>query len=173
MSLLSLTCCGLLSAVCAFTLVSATGCGTEAQGINECRQIEQARCEAAHSCGLISDVAACQRYYRDQCLHGLPVSPPTSTQLKECVATIQAAGVCATQAEDPNKALLRECDPRVTQGALVLTACGLVQEPEKSVECSFLSPGADGGLGGASNSGGGEGGQSESAAGEGGNQSGG
>ena len=56
MSVLSVTCCSLLSAVCAFTLVSATGCGTDAQGVDDCREIEQARCEAAKSCGLISDV---------------------------------------------------------------------------------------------------------------------
>ena len=160
MGLLSVTCCGLLSAVCAFTLVSATGCGTEAQGINDCREIEQTRCEAAKSCGLISDVPACQRFYRDQCLHGLPVSPPTSTQLKDCVTTIRAAGQCA--GGDPN-VLLRDCDPAVTQGARVLTACGLVQQPEKSVECSFLTPGEDGGVGGTGNSGGGEAGESGNA----------
>jgi hypothetical protein len=162
MSLLSLTCCGLLSAVCAFTLVSATGCGTDAQGVDDCRKIEQARCEAAKDCGLISDVPACQRFYRDQCLHGLAVKPPTSTQLDDCVSTIRNAGSCAAQAGD-DKVLLRDCDARVTQSALVLTACGLVQEPEKSAECSFLTPGADGGVGGASNSGGGEAGESGNA----------
>ena len=50
----------------------------------------------------------------------------------------------------------------MTTGARgVLTACGLVQEPEKADECSFLTPGVDGGVGGASNSG-----SDENAAGE-------
>ena len=134
MSVLSLTCCSLFSAVCAFTLVSATGCGTDAQGIDDCRQIEQARCAAAKNCGIISDIPACQRFYRDQCLHGLPVAPPGSVKLQACVTTIQAAGMCATQGVD--------------------TVCNLVKEPEKASECSFLMPGVDAGAGGASSSGG-------------------
>ena len=149
MSVLSLTCCSLLSAVCAFTLVSATGCGTDAQGVDECRDIEQARCTAAKNCGLISDVPACQRFYRDQCLHGLPVASPGSVKVQECVATIRAAGVCATQSDGADT-LLQECESAVTASAPgVRTACGLVKEPEKAVECSFLTPSA----GGASNSG--------------------
>lgn len=155
MSVLSVTCCALLSAVCAFTLVSATGCETDAQGIDDCRDIEQARCEAAKNCGFVSDVPACQRYYRDQCLHGLPVAPPGAAKVKECVDTIRAAGVCATQSGEADT-LLSHCDPPVTTGARgVFTACGLVNEPEKATECSFLTPGADGGVGGASSSGGG------------------
>jgi hypothetical protein len=146
MSVLSLTCCSLLSAVCAFTLVSATGCETDAKGVDECRDIEQARCEAAKDCGLVSDVPACQRFYRDQCLHGLPVDSPGSVQVKRCVATIRAAGRCAQQAEDGDSQL-SQCDPQVTLGAPgVLTACGLVKEPEKAEECSFLTPGVDAGV---------------------------
>jgi hypothetical protein len=151
MSVLSLTCCTLLSAVVAFALVSAAGCGTDARGIDDCRAIEQARCVAAKSCGLVSDVPACQRFYRDQCLHGLPVSEPGSVKVNECVATIQAAGACAAQAEGGDS-LLSRCDPPIT-GARVLTACALVNEPEKAAECSFLTPGDDGGVGGAGNSG--------------------
>jgi hypothetical protein len=146
MSVLSLTCCSLMSAVCAFTLVSATGCETDAKGVDDCRTIEQARCVAAHDCGLVSDVPACQRFYRDQCLHGLPVDSPGSVKVQQCVATIRAAGQCAQQSEEGANTLLRQCDPAVTEGARgVLTACGLVQEPEKAVECSFLTPGVDAG----------------------------
>ncbi|HYQ26553.1 MAG TPA: hypothetical protein VER04_05015 [Polyangiaceae bacterium] len=142
----SLSCCSLLSAALAFTLVSATGCETDAEGIDDCRAIEQARCEAAEQCGQISDVPACQRFYRDQCLHGLPVSPPGSVKVQACVATIRAAGQCAEQAESGDSRL-RDCDPQVTEGALVFTACALVKEPEKAAECSFLTPGVDAGVG--------------------------
>ncbi|MEI9940451.1 MAG: hypothetical protein WDO69_24825 [Pseudomonadota bacterium] len=152
MSVLSLTCCSLLSAVCAFALVSSAGCGTDAQGIDDCRDIEQARCAAAQNCGLITDVPACQRFYRDQCLHGLPVPPPGSVKLKECVDTIQAAGMCATQTEGADTPL-SQCDTMIDAPG-VETACDLVKEPEKSVACSFLTPGADAGVGGASSSGG-------------------
>ncbi|MEI9950905.1 MAG: hypothetical protein WDO74_18495 [Pseudomonadota bacterium] len=151
MSVLSLTCCSLLSAVCAFALVSAAGCGTDAQGVDDCRDIEQARCAAAKNCGLVTDVPACQRFYRDQCLHGLPVTPPGSVRLKECVATIQAAGLCATQAEGVDTPL-SECEQRVTLSAPgVETACDLVKEPEKALECAFLTPGVEAGVGGAGN----------------------
>src|SRR5947207_3379035 len=154
MSVLSVTCCSLLSAVCAFTLVSAAGCGTDAQGVDDCREIEQTRCVAAKNCGLFSDVEACQRFYRDQCLHGLPVPPPGSVKLKACVDVIRAAGVCAqSQGVD---AELGDCDPSLASSAPKLTnACDVVKEPENTVECSFLTPGADAGTGGASNSNGG------------------
>jgi len=157
MSVLSVTCCSLLSAVCAFTLVSATGCNTDAQGIDDCREIEQTRCVAAKNCGLVSDVDACQRYYRDQCLHGLPVTPPGSVKLKACVETIRAAGVCAAQSGIDTP--LSDCEHSVTRGVTdeLVSACDLVREPEKSVECSFLTPGVEAGVGGASSSGGGRG----------------
>jgi hypothetical protein len=145
MSVSSVTCCSLLSAVCAFTLVSTMGCETDAQGIDECREIEQTRCTAAKECGFVTDVAACQRFYRDQCLHGLPVASPGSVQIQKCVATIRAAGQCVQQAGGSDT-LLRDCDPPVTESARgVFTACNLVKEPEKSQECSFLTPGVDAG----------------------------
>ncbi len=154
MSVLSLTCCSLLSAVCAFVLVSSAGCGTDAQGVDDCREIEQARCAAAKNCGFVSDVPSCQRFYRDQCLHGLPVSPPGSVKVNACVATIQAAGACATQSQGADTPL-SQCNPMVTTGAPgVDTVCDLVKEPEKAAECSFLTPSADAGVGGASSSGG-------------------
>jgi len=157
MSVLSVTCCSLLSAVCAFTLVSATGCNTDAQGIDDCREIEQTRCVAAKNCGLVSDVEACQRYYRDQCLHGLPVTPPGSVKLKACVETIRAAGVCAAQSGTDTP--LSDCEHSVTRGVTdeLVSTCDLVREPEKTVECSFLTPGVEAGVGGASGSGGGSG----------------
>jgi len=145
MSVLSVSCCSLLSAVCAFTLVSTMGCETDAQGIDECRQIEQTRCAAAKECGLVGDVDACQRFYRDQCLHGLPVSSPGSVKVQACVATIRAAGQCVQQAGGADT-LLRDCDPPVTESARgVFTACNLIKEPEKAEECSFLTPGVDAG----------------------------
>ncbi|MEP7052736.1 MAG: hypothetical protein ABJB12_20375 [Pseudomonadota bacterium] len=140
--MMSSTCCALFSAACAFTLLSAGGCGTDAKGVDDCRDIEQARCAAAKNCGLVADVGECQRFYRDQCLHGLAVSLPTSTQLKKCVATINGAGMCAMA--DSNIEL-SACDG-VTQSAPdAKTACDLVTNPELASECSFLAPDADGG----------------------------
>ena len=147
MSVLSVPCCSLLSAFCAFTLVSAAGCGTSAQGVDDCRDIEEARCTAAKSCGIVSDVPACQRFYRDQCLHGLSVASPGAAKVKACVATIRAAGVCAAQTSD-GQTPLSDCDAVSVDATGVQTACDLVREPERAAECGFLTPAADAGNGG-------------------------
>lgn len=153
MSVLSLSCCSLLSAICAFTLVSASGCGTDAKGVDDCRDIEEARCVAAKNCALLSDVDGCKRFYRDQCLHGLAVSPPGSNQVKLCVAAIQNAGTCASHATDGSDTPLDQCDPRIDT-ASATTACEIVKEPELATDCAFLAP-SSGGSGGESAGGGG------------------
>lgn len=151
---MSFTCRALFSAACAFALVSAEGCGTDAKGVDDCRDIEEARCAAAKNCGTVTDVDECQRFYRDQCLHGLAVSLPTSMQLKACVATINGAGMCAMGDAATN---LRDCDPSVTGSAPgAKTACDLVANPELASECSFLAPDADAGTSGASGAAGAE-----------------
>jgi hypothetical protein len=153
MSVLSTVCCALLSAVSAFTLVTAAGCGTSAQGVDDCRDIEDARCSAAKNCnGLVSDVTQCQLFYRDQCLHGLAVSSPGSTAIKACVATIQAAGVCALQGPDTAPA---DCtNAPISSATTAQTTCEIVTNPEKTSECGFLVPTADAGTSGAGGSGG-------------------
>jgi hypothetical protein len=153
MSVLSVSCCSLLSAICAFTLVSASGCGTDAKGVDDCRDIEEARCVAAKSCALLSDVDGCKRFYRDQCLHGLAVSSPGSNQVKSCVAAIQNAGTCASQAEGSD-APLDQCNPPINTSSAT-TACEIVKEPELATDCAFLAPNTgSGGGGGESASGG-------------------
>ena len=144
----------LLSAVAAFTLVTGAGCGTDAKGVDECRNIEEARCSAAKNCGIISDVAQCQTFYRDQCLHGLAVTPPGSARIKDCVNTIRAAGVCALQGPDT---LLGDCPAGLpSTGTSAETTCQIVTNPETTSECSFLMPDAvaSGGAGGGSGTGG-------------------
>lgn len=117
---------------------------------------------------MISDVADCQRFYRDQCLHGLPVSSPGTNRVRECVATIVAAGQCASQAEGADTPL-SECQG-VTRGAAgVDTACGIVKEPEKAEECSFLTPNAEAGVGGTGSAGSGNEAGEGGSGGEGGN----
>jgi hypothetical protein len=127
----------LLSAASSFCLVTASGCGTTAVGVDDCRDIEQARCRAGKSCGIVDDVAACERYYRDHCLHGLAGKPPGASAVGACVQTIEAAGRCAS--EDPEIGL-SDCDPAVTapRGGLG-KACDVVRHPERADECSFLA----------------------------------
>jgi len=129
-------------------LSSSAGCGSKAVGIEACRSIEQARCEAVASCPSpygVEDVEACQRFYRDQCLHGLDVDDePSDTAVARCVAAVKAAGRCA--GEDP-AATVADCD----DPALALrsdadadaSVCELLDQPELLVDCAFLTDAKD------------------------------
>jgi len=150
MSVLSVASAALLSAVCAFTLVSASGCGPDAKGVEACREIEQARCTAAKSCGIVDDVVECQRFYRDQCLHGMAVATPSSVVVRECVAVIRNAGVCAAESEG-SETPLDLCSagtPTPVDAPGAATACDIVRSPEKALACAFLAPDQDAGAGG-------------------------
>lgn len=131
-----------LSAAATFSLVTAS-CATDAVGVDDCRDIEQARCRASASCvdskggPLIDDVPACERYYRDHCLHGLAAKPPGGASVSACVQVIEAAGRCAKG--DPTIAL-GECTETVTESRGGLThACDVVVHPELAAECAFLT----------------------------------
>ncbi len=136
-----------LSAAAMFSLVTAS-CGTSALGVDDCRQIEQARCRAEASCvdsngtPLIEDVPACERYYRDHCLHGLAVKPPANASVSACVKVIEAAGHCAQG--DPAIAL-KDCTNVTTVQPGLTHACDVVTHPELATECAFLSPDASSG----------------------------
>jgi hypothetical protein len=100
-------------ALAALAPLGAGGCGTDAYGIGECKQIEEARCRAAARCPEIplgnvyhtsgSDVDACIRFYDVACLHGLQVNSPTPAQLVACVQAISAVdgGASCTVVEQP------------------------------------------------------------------------
>ena len=126
----------LLSANLSFVAMTAVGCGTDAVGVEDCRRIELARCGAAEACGIIDNLEECRSFYRDQCLHGLPLEErPTTAEIDRCVSTIELAGTCAQAgAETP----LESCErPPSTQTNLG-SACDVVRQPELTVECGFL-----------------------------------
>jgi len=95
----------------AVLLVNA--CGTDAQGVGACRQIEEARCRQTPSCPMIpstppyftsgTSVDACIRHYDVACLHGLDVGDPGPSVVQACVTAIQKRGcdVVATPQNDP------------------------------------------------------------------------
>jgi hypothetical protein len=120
-------------------VVTGPGCSTDAVGIDECRQIEHARCEAASHCGIVDDVESCQRFYRDHCLHGLSVESPGAIVIESCVGVIQRAGECAR--DHGQDTPLDECDEVSDDVGDAEVACDLVLHPEHSSECSFLWPG--------------------------------
>ena len=90
---------GLASSAVVACGVLGAACGTDAVGVDACKQIESARCEQAPACGIAleppyhtngTDVTECQRYYDDACLHGLASgSDPGPTAVKACVAAIE------------------------------------------------------------------------------------
>ncbi len=80
-------------------------CGTDAVGVDSCKQIEEARCRQAPACGISleppyhtsgNDVSACIRAYDISCLHGLDVGDPGSVAVSACVAAIEQPGNCVT-----------------------------------------------------------------------------
>lgn len=105
-------------------LVSALACGTDPVGVGSCRQIEEARCENANSCGIdltkpvhrgdspSLDVGACKRFYQDACLHGLAApNDPGAVAVQACVDAINNT-----------------------------SDCEIVKAPEKHPACAFLIP---------------------------------
>jgi hypothetical protein len=116
---------------------AAVACGNGAVGVQACRDIEAARCEAAPSCpaslpaGEGTDlaspvptgdpVAACVRYYNDACLHGLATSvAPSTVAVNDCVSAIQAAGKAAAKGNT--------------------AACATIVSPQNVAACAFLIP---------------------------------
>lgn len=163
-------------ALAAVSLAEVSGCGVDAVGVERCRRIELARCDAAAACGTVEDAEACRRFYHDQCLHGLPGADPGVNVANACAAMLERATACAT--ENGPSAALTDCSDPVTAEATVATnVCELVTSPELSGECRFLDPSAPvpgepgtGGAGGAATApdSAGGGGEAPSAAGSGG-----
>jgi hypothetical protein len=104
-------------------LAIGSACGTEPVGVESCQKIERVRCESAQACGINlgrpahqgetekDAVAACIRYYDDQCLHGLAAP------------------------KDPGPQIVDACVKAIITGD-----CDIVKEPEKNDACKFLVP---------------------------------
>ena len=107
----------LAPAVAGVLVAMAAACGNGADGVDACRQIEDARCKLAPACGITlqppyhtagTDVDACIRYYSIACLHGLEVGNPGPTAVSACVSAI--------------------------------TDCAAVAAPQEKAACSWLAP---------------------------------
>lgn len=125
----------LVAAPLVLFVAGGPSCGTDAVGVEVCRDIEGARCEAGKHCGFVDDVAACKRLYRDQCLHGMASGKePGKIQAQECAAVIRGAGDCAAGGvSDPTLC------PAIPAGSTSLTSvCDVVKRPEAVMACDFL-----------------------------------
>jgi len=151
-SIALLTAVGALAGLGAGAIVP--GCGTDAVGVDACRRIETARCEAAVACGYTADqVTTCKDFYRDQCLHGLQNNEwePSTADVDACVAAIGQVRVCAER----QAASMAECAeaplaPGVDGSAL--TPCAILTDQAHRLDkCDFVvmpadaGPGTDGG----------------------------
>lgn len=124
-------------------LAGLAGCGTDATGVDACRQIEFARCEGAEPCAFDVDVDACRRFAQDNCLHGL-VEHPGEAAVRACTEAIETAVECADRKGSKTKASACDDDELATAGSAEV--CELVLEPERLTQCEFLgrSESADG-----------------------------
>lgn len=103
----------------ALSLVGAPACGTDAVGVDACREIEAARCDRAVECQIPLDsprpggdpVAACRRFYLDACLHGIQ------------------------SGKDPTVPERKACVDAVTTGT-----CDVVRQPQRAPGCAFIIP---------------------------------
>jgi hypothetical protein len=117
------------------SLCALFGCGTDAEGVSGCRALENARCQAAASCGY-PNVDECRRYQRDQCLHGVALETATSVELDACVADIERAGRCA--AEQGATTAASSCAEPIATDTGTRTACDVVVRPEQATSCAFF-----------------------------------
>lgn len=121
------------------------GCGTDAKGIDSCREIEEERCRQAPACpaqfrvSSEEEVKACVRYYRDQCLHGLTGAEPGKPALDACLQTLKRAGSCAKSGVTK----LDECSAAPSTQTSLTSPCEILVQPEKTAECAFLVPPAE------------------------------
>jgi hypothetical protein len=111
------------------------GCGTDAVGVSECRDLEQARCTAASSCGFPA-VSECRRFYRDHCLHGISLETVNDIDVQACVADIERAGSCA--ADRGQNTIAGDCATPVATTSSRSTVCDVVLRPEIATACAFL-----------------------------------
>lgn len=111
-------------------------CNTNAIGVEDCRQIEYARCDAALHCSsqfAVDDPAECKRFYRDHCLHGM-AAPANANDVKSCIRTIEQLGACAKDNGPKSEAATCGANYADTKQ----TVCALLAAPEVLVACAFL-----------------------------------
>jgi hypothetical protein len=122
-------------------LLSAVACDTSAKGINDCREMEYARCTAARGCdfGIDSDEreADCARFSRDNCLHGLSTGvEPKRGQVEACLNVITKAGECAHESGGDQIAI--DCEGIGQTQREDVSVCEVIEDPTLASRCAWL-----------------------------------
>ena len=140
------------SALALGSIAIGPSCGPDPVGVDDCRAIENARCEAAVACKIVEDAESCQRFYRDHCLHGFAASEtPGGSEVSECIEAIRQAGKCAGDDDEQSiSECLEDSDLIVPlPGADLKTVCDVIRKPEQTRQCEFLNVEDPEGAGGA------------------------
>ncbi|MDI1447714.1 hypothetical protein [Polyangium sp. 6x1] len=126
---------------------AASACGTSSVGLDACREIESARCEATQACGATeAEATYCIDLYRDQCLHGLQSGvEPGADATARCVEAVRAVAACAragaaSMADCPAEPLVAGADPAAITPCTVIT-----RKPERLADCAFVAKPEDAG----------------------------
>jgi hypothetical protein len=143
-------------ALCSVTsgVIGVAACDTQAVGVDSCREIEYARCGAASHCPTtfkVTSPAACRRFYRDHCLHGLAIpTDPGPATVNPCVSDIKAIGACTAREGESASLLFRPgctadgdpCCPmhEIGKYSKATSACTLLGDLENIRGCIFLNP---------------------------------
>ncbi len=131
-----------LAALALVSLLAPTSCGSDAVGVDACRTIETARCNAATACGFADDkVQSCTLFYRDQCLDGVEnadAGTPVTATIDACVAAVNATATCAKAGA---KTIQGCAGAALIAGAdTTLTPCVVLQEKvDLLAACNFAS----------------------------------
>jgi len=129
------------------------GCSTGAVGIDACRAIESARCDAAPDCqgdensfGIETEeqVSNCKVFYNDHCLVGLEntEAEPAQDDVDKCVNAVAAVAKCK---RTPDIVTMDACNTsnenaaETVEGEAGRTPCEVLQEPELLKACAFVA----------------------------------
>ncbi len=140
-----------LAASALLLVLAPASCGSDAVGVEACRSIETARCEAATACGFTDEkVQSCTLFYRDQCLHGIEnadAGPPATEVVDACIAAVDATAACAKAGAKTldgcaGAKLLATADPTLTPCKVLLEKVDLL------AACAFATapPAPDAGV---------------------------
>ena len=123
-------------------LFAPTSCGSDAVGVDACRTIETARCEAATACGFTeAQVQSCTLFYRDECLHGVEnadAGTPATPTVDACVAAVNATAACAKAGAKT----IGGCAgaPLIAGASVALTPCAILeQKVDLLAACAFAT----------------------------------
>lgn len=131
-------------------------CTTGAVGVDACRQIESARCDAVPACegddpsfGISTEVQIrnCKVYYNDFCLVGLEnaKNEPIQDDVDDCSAAIGVVAACQRDNIDILVECLRIAEEPEERVAFVLaefadiSPCEALRFPERLSDCAFIA----------------------------------